>query len=80
MNPSLCGGYGAYSVAASTTAKKLDELFVYDDSDSMTGGDFVNDVLTVGGITVDTMKMGIVAEHKINASTSRLSKPTHYNY
>ncbi|CAG8101988.1 unnamed protein product [Penicillium nalgiovense] len=69
MNPSLCGGYGAYSVAASTTAKKLDELFVYDDSDSMTGGDFVNDVLTVGGITVDTMKMGIVAEHKINANT-----------
>lgn len=67
-------------MAASTTAKKLDELFVYDDSDSMTGGDFVNDVLTVGGITVDTMKMGIVAEHKINASTSRLSKPTHYNY
>jgi hypothetical protein len=33
----------------STTAKKLDEIFVYDDSGSMIGGDFVNDVLTIGG-------------------------------
>lgn len=67
-------------MSTSTTAKKLDEIFVYDDSGSMIGGDFVNDVLTIGGVTMDTVKMGIVTEDRIIASTSGLSKPTHYNY
>ncbi|OQE14418.1 hypothetical protein PENFLA_c038G09363 [Penicillium flavigenum] len=67
VNRSLCGGYGGYNMTTSTTAKKLDEIFVYDDSGSMMGGDFVNDVLTIGGVTMDTMKMGIVTEHRIIA-------------
>ncbi|KAJ5230317.1 hypothetical protein N7489_011025 [Penicillium chrysogenum] len=72
VNRSLCGGYGGYNMSTSTTAKKLDEIFVYDDSGSMIGGDFVNDVLTIGGVTMDTVKMGIVTEDRIIANTLSL--------
>ncbi|KGO76093.1 Peptidase A1 [Penicillium italicum] len=60
VDQSLCGGYGAYNQTSSTTAKKLDEKFAYDDSGEMTTGDFVTDVLAIGNVTVDAMKMGVV--------------------
>lgn len=55
-------------MSASTTVKKLTEKFAYDDSGAMTNGDFVTDVLTMGGVTVDAMKMGVVTERMITAS------------
>lgn len=70
VDHSSCGGYGAYNLTASTTGKKLDEKFAYDDSGAMTTGDFVTDVLKIGGVKVDTMKMGIITEPMITASTS----------
>ncbi|KAJ5885074.1 hypothetical protein N7495_009584 [Penicillium taxi] len=62
VDKSSCGGYGAYNVTASTTARDLDEKFVYNDTELMGKGGFVTDILTIGGITLDTMKMGIVDE------------------
>lgn len=70
VDHSSCGGYGAYNLTASTTGKKLNEKFAYDDSGVMTTGDFVTDVLRIGGVQVDTMKMGIVTERMIVASPS----------
>ncbi|CAI7641263.1 uncharacterized protein N7487_003108 [Penicillium crustosum] len=69
VDHSSCGGYGAYNLTASTTGKKLNEKFAYDDSGVMTTGDFVTDVLRIGGVQVDTMKMGIVTERMIVANT-----------
>lgn len=65
---SRCGGYGSYNWSASTTVKKLDEKFAYDDSGSLTKGDFVTDVMTIGGAEVKEMKMG-VTEAIISSST-----------
>jgi hypothetical protein len=67
-NHSSCGGYGGYNMSASTTATKLDEKFAYDDFGAMTKGDFVTDVLKIGGVTVDAMKMGVITEPMITAS------------
>ncbi|CAI7574904.1 unnamed protein product [Penicillium discolor] len=72
VDHSACGGYGAYNLTASTTGKKLDEKFAYDDSGTMTTGDFMTDVLRIGGVKVDTMKMGIVTERMITANTLSL--------
>ncbi|KAJ5619685.1 hypothetical protein N7510_003669 [Penicillium lagena] len=72
VDRSLCGGYGGYNLTASTTAQKLDERFAYNDSGTMTDGDFVTDVLKIGGVTVDTMKMGIVTNEIITANTLSL--------
>lgn len=58
-NSSYCGGIGAYNQSASSTAKKLDEKFVYDRLGEIDRGDYVSDTLTIGGATVDDMKMGI---------------------
>ncbi|KAJ5159074.1 uncharacterized protein N7500_008725 [Penicillium coprophilum] len=68
LNRSSCGGYGGYNLSASTTAKKLDERFAYDDSGSMIGGDMVTDVLEIAGVKVDTMKMGIAMDSAITSN------------
>ncbi|KAJ6096122.1 hypothetical protein N7486_006868 [Penicillium sp. IBT 16267x] len=72
VNRSSCGRYGGYNLTASTTAKKLDERFTYNDSGAMTDGDFVTDVLKIGNVTVDAMKMGIVTDPIITANTLSL--------
>ncbi|KAJ5360013.1 hypothetical protein N7517_009204 [Penicillium concentricum] len=66
-----CGGYGSYNLTASSTGKKLDGRFAYDDNVSglMIGGDFVTDVLKIGGITVDAMKMGLAADGEFASNT-----------
>ncbi|KAJ5672197.1 hypothetical protein N7507_001324 [Penicillium longicatenatum] len=66
---SSCGGYGGYNFTASTTAKMLDERFSYNDSGTITSGDYVTDVFRIGNVTVDTMKMGIVEDDEITANT-----------
>ncbi|KAJ5827580.1 hypothetical protein N7447_004343 [Penicillium robsamsonii] len=66
---SYCGGYGSYNMTASTTVKKLDGNFTYDDSGSMVVGDFVTDVLKIGGVTVDAMKMGLAGDSKFVTNT-----------
>jgi hypothetical protein len=43
----------------------------------MTYGDFVADVLTIDGATVDVMRLGIVTDPMITSSMSGLSNPTH---
>lgn len=78
-NQSLCGGYGGFNETASTTVKKLDERFAYNDSGVMTEGDFVTDVLTIGGVTLSTMKMGIITNRIITASTNELSDQLRIN-
>lgn len=80
VDHSSCGGYGGYNLTASTTGKKLDEEFAYDDSGSMTDGDFVTDVLKIGNATVDGMKMGLVTGSTITASMCRLFEITNYNH
>ncbi|KAJ5280622.1 hypothetical protein N7478_005994 [Penicillium angulare] len=55
-----CGGDGSYNRTASTTAKKLEGKFAYNDTGSMATGDFVTDVLSIGGVKIDDMKMGII--------------------
>lgn len=72
-NRSLCGGYGGYNESISTTVKKLDDKFAYNDSGVMTEGDFVTDVLKIGGVILNSMKMGIVTNRIITSSTNELS-------
>ncbi|KAJ5108277.1 hypothetical protein N7456_004952 [Penicillium angulare] len=57
-----CGGDGSYNRTASTTAKKLEGGFSYNDTNTgtMATGDFVTDVLSIGGVKIDDMKMGIL--------------------
>ncbi|KAK5787783.1 hypothetical protein VI817_010280 [Penicillium citrinum] len=71
-DPSSCDGYGGYNQSTSTTAKKLDEKFSYDDNGVITNGDFVTDVLTIGGVKVDNMKMGIVGGNAVTSNTLSL--------
>ena len=74
-DPSACDGYGGYNRSTSTTAKKLDEKFSYDDNGVTMNGDFVTDVMSIGGVKVDNMKMGIAGRDDVTSSkleTSRL--------
>ncbi|KAJ5510963.1 Peptidase aspartic, catalytic [Penicillium expansum] len=66
---SLCGEYGGYNLTASTTAKKLDEKFTYDDFGELVNGDFVTDVLAIGNVTVDAMKMGIDEDSEMTSNS-----------
>lgn len=58
-NSSYCGGIGSYNQSTSSTAKKLDKKFVYYNLGQIDRGDYVSDTLTIGGATVDDMKMGV---------------------